>query len=56
MKDLLDSHTHSIVSGHAYSSMNEMIAAAVEKKLSLLAIPSMRRPWMDPVRSCILKI
>ncbi|MGI5931091.1 MAG: phosphatase [Eubacterium sp.] len=46
MKDLLDSHTHSIVSGHAYSSMNEMIAAAVEKKLSLLAITE-HAPAMD---------
>lgn len=38
MKDLLDSHTHTIASGHAYSTMNEMIQAAKDKGLSLLAI------------------
>ncbi len=38
MIDLLDSHTHTIASGHAYSTMNDMIAAAKEKGLSLLAI------------------
>lgn len=38
MTDLLDSHTHTIASGHAYSTMNDMIAAAKEKGLSLLAI------------------
>lgn len=38
MTDLLDSHTHTIVSGHAYNSINEMIAQAREKNLKLLAI------------------
>lgn len=38
MRDLLDSHTHTLASGHAYSTMNEMIAAAKRKGLSLLAI------------------
>ena len=28
MKDILDLHTHTIASGHAYNTMNEMIAAA----------------------------
>lgn len=38
MTDLLDSHTHTLASGHAYSTINEMIAAAKQKNLSLLAI------------------
>lgn len=38
MRDLLDSHTHTIASGHAYSTMNDMIAAAKQAGLSLLAI------------------
>ena len=37
MLDLLDSHTHTIVSGHAYSTIKEMIAAAKKKDLKLLA-------------------
>lgn len=35
MQDLLDIHTHSIASGHAYSSPREMITAARKKGLSL---------------------
>lgn len=38
MTDLLDSHTHSLVSGHAYNSINELIAQARQKQLKLLAI------------------
>ena len=38
MIDLIDSHTHSIASGHAYHTMEEMIAAAKEKNLSVLAL------------------
>lgn len=38
MKDLLDVHTHTIASGHAYSSLREMTAAAKEKGLALLGI------------------
>ena len=38
MLDILDSHTHSLVSGHAYNSINEMIAQAREKGLELIAI------------------
>lgn len=38
MTDLLDSHTHTLASGHAYSTIHEMITAAEKKKLSLLAI------------------
>lgn len=34
----LDVHTHTIVSGHAYSTMQEMVAAAKEKELDILGI------------------
>ena len=34
----LDTHTHTLASGHAYSTITEMIDAAVDKGLKLLAI------------------
>jgi len=37
-KPLLDLHTHTIVSGHAYSSLQEMVKAASEKGLKILGI------------------
>lgn len=38
MKVKADLHTHTIVSGHAYSSMQEMAKAAAEKGIELLGI------------------
>jgi putative hydrolase len=38
MKTEIDIHTHTIVSGHAYSTMFEMIKAASEKGLKILGI------------------
>lgn len=38
MRDVLDSHTHTIASGHAYSTMHEMIRAAADKGLELIGI------------------
>lgn len=38
MKDTVDIHTHTIASGHAYNTINELIAAAVKKKVSILGI------------------
>ena len=38
MKYVLDTHTHTIASGHAYNTINEMIAAAQEKELKFLRI------------------
>lgn len=38
MKITVDTHTHTIVSGHAYSTMKEMIIMAQEKGLEALAI------------------
>ncbi|MDD2957363.1 MAG: phosphatase [Lachnospiraceae bacterium] len=34
----LDSHTHTLASGHAYNTISEMAQKAAEKKLELLAI------------------
>ena len=38
MKDILDSHTHTTASGHAYSTLHEMAQAAADKGLELLGI------------------
>lgn len=38
MKLLVDTHSHTLVSGHAYSTINEMILGAKEKGLEALAI------------------
>lgn len=38
MRDVLDLHTHTLASGHAYSTINEMIQAAKDKGLKMLGI------------------
>lgn len=38
MKDVLDIHTHTLISGHAYNTIMEMAQAAREKGLELLGI------------------
>ncbi|WP_177504558.1 PHP domain-containing protein [Anaerosinus sp.] len=38
MKDILDMHTHTIASGHAYNTIREMALAAKAKGLELLGI------------------
>ena len=38
MKILLDTHSHTIASGHAYSTINEMAYSANKKGLKLLCI------------------
>lgn len=38
MELLIDTHTHTLASGHAYSTMNEMIQAAKDKGLKYLGI------------------
>ncbi len=38
LKYCLDTHTHTLASGHAYSTIHEMVEFAKAKKLSLLAI------------------
>lgn len=38
MKYAADMHTHTLASGHAYNTINEMIRAASEKKLEMIGI------------------
>lgn len=38
MTDKMDLHTHTIASGHAYSTRNEMITAAFQKGMEIFAI------------------
>ncbi|MDD5937333.1 MAG: phosphatase [Clostridiales bacterium] len=38
MKDILDLHTHTLASGHAYSTINEMAQEAANKGIKLLGI------------------
>ena len=38
MEYLLDVHTHTLASGHAYNTMTEMVEAAAEKGLKILGI------------------
>ena len=38
MKDILDVHTHTIASGHAYSTIREVVGAAKAKGLELIGI------------------
>ena len=38
MEYRLDSHTHTIASGHAYGTIREMAQAASEKKLEILGL------------------
>ena len=37
-KILIDAHTHTVASGHAYSSLQEMAKAAADKGLQVLGI------------------
>ena len=37
-KILVDAHTHTVASGHAYSSLQEMVKAAADKGLEVLGI------------------
>lgn len=38
MKTLVDLHTHTVASGHAYSSLQEMVRAAAEKGIEILGV------------------
>lgn len=38
MKDVIDMHTHTIASGHAFNTIREMTTAAAQKGLALLGI------------------
>ena len=53
-KVLLDAHTHTVASGHAYSSLQEMAKAAADMGLEVLGItehgPSV--PNLGTVHAC----
>lgn len=38
MEDIMDLHTHTIASGHAYNTLYEMVHAAADKKVQLLGV------------------
>ena len=38
IKDVMDTHTHTLASGHAYSTIRENASAAAQKGLELLAV------------------
>ena len=46
MKFVVDTHTHSVSSGHAYSTIQEMAAAAAEKGIEVMAVTD-HGPAMD---------
>ena len=56
MNIVLDTHTHTLASGHAYNTMTEMIDAAVQKGLKLLPLQSMHRPCRGAARIFIFII
>ena len=43
MRVEIDTHTHTLASGHAYNTMNEMAKAAADKGLKGLAITEQDR-------------
>ena len=55
---VLDLHTHTIVSGHAYSTLREMAKAASDKGLELLGItehaPKMPGTWQAKMQTSSL--
>ena len=59
MKDLLDVHTHTLASGHAYSTVREVIEAAKARGLKLVGI-SEHGPAMEgtcaPMYFCNFKV
>lgn len=52
MLDKVDLHTHTIASGHAYNTRNEMIAAAAAKNLEVYAITEHAPAMPEPVIVC----
>ena len=55
-KILIDAHTHTVASGHAYSSLQEMAKAAADKGLEVLGITEHGQVYQALVRRCISRI
>ena len=47
MKFTLDLHTHTVASGHAYSTVQEMAKAAADKGLKLLESQNMHKEFLE---------
>ena len=56
MRDILDVHTHTLASGHAYNTMREMAKAASEKGLEILGITEHAVSMPGTCGAFILKI
>ena len=56
MIDILDMHTHTVASGHAYNTIYEMAQSAADKGLELLGIadhgPAMPGPSISATSKC----
>ena len=40
MKDFIDIHTHTLASGHAYSTLEEMLQAGLDAGLKIMGMPN----------------
>lgn len=56
MRVEIDTHTHTLASGHAYNTMNEMAKAAADKGLKGLAITEHAPRCPGPVIYTIFRI
>ena len=56
MEIKIDTHTHTIASGHAYNTIREMASMAARKGLEDLLLRSMRRRCPEAADSTISKI
>lgn len=56
MRVEIDTHTHTLASGHAYNTMNEMAKAAADKGLKGLAITEHAPEMPGPVIYTIFRI
>ena len=56
MRVEIDTHTHTLASGHAYNTMNEMAKAAADKGIKALRLRNMHRRCQGPVICTIFRI
>ena len=54
-KVLLDAHTHTVASGHAYSSLQEMAKAAADMELEVLGITELGQVCQVLALRCSLR-
>ena len=56
MKILLDVHTHTVASGHAFSTLQEMVRTAADKGLQIWVLQNTRVAFRELVHPYILGI